>query len=150
MRNPVVAALLGPGLLALTASCAAPPAPAGRLLLNNFSFEPTVVQAVLAAGPACAIGDPGAATEFALPPNGTRVIPAPPGFDICWRREPIAGESTASSPTGQWTAWSRAYTATGRFVDAIVEVPSPLNAVVAEAEKAPVPIQPLSPQLPLK
>ena len=69
------------------------PAPAGRLMLNNFSFEPTRVQAALAAGPVCAIGDPGAAIEFVLPSNGTRVIPAPPGIDICWRRELIAGET---------------------------------------------------------
>ena len=101
----------------------AQPVPAGRLMLNNFSFEPTLVQAALAAGPVCAIADPGAATVFVLPPNGTRVIPAPPGFDVCWRRELVAGETEATPPPEQWTAWSRAYTGPGRFLDAVVHVP---------------------------
>ncbi len=150
MRTLAVGALLGSGLLALTASCAAPPAPAGRLLLNNFSFEPTVVQAVLAAGPDCAIGAPGGASEFVLPPNGTRIIPAPPGFDVCWRRELIAENTTGYPPTDRWMAWSRAYTGTGRFVDAVVEVPPSPNAVVAAVEKTPVAMQPTPRQLPPK
>ena len=78
----------------------AQPPPAGRLMLNNFSFEPTRVQAVLTAEPACAIADPGATIEFVLPSNGTRVIPAPPGFDICWRRELVAGETAGTPPAG--------------------------------------------------
>jgi hypothetical protein len=122
------------------------PAPGGRLMLNNFSFEPARVQAVLASGPACAIGDPGAATEFILPPNGTRVIPAPPGIDICWRRELVAGETKDIPPTGPWTAWSRAYTGPGRFLDAVVVTPSPPAAVVAAVERAPAP--PPSPPVP--
>jgi hypothetical protein len=117
------------------------PPPAGRLMLNNFSFEPTRVQAVLASGPACAIGPsgaaPGAATEFVLPPNGTRVLPAPPGFDICWRRELIAGETKEIPPAGPWTAWSRAYTGSGRFLDTVVVTPSPPDIAVAMAERAP-------------
>ena len=53
------------------------PAPAGRLLLNNFSFEPTRIQAALVSGPVCAVGDPGTVTEFVLPSNcPTGVAPA--------------------------------------------------------------------------
>jgi hypothetical protein len=150
VRNLVVAALLGGGLAALTVSCVAPPGAAGRLMLSNFSFEPTAVQAVLAAGPDCAIGDPGATSEFMLPPNGTRVIPVPPGFDVCWRHELIGGNAAGGPPTNQWTAWSRAYTGSGRFLDAVVEIPTPPNAVVAAVRRAPVPVQPPSRQLPPK
>jgi hypothetical protein len=129
------------------------PAPAGRLMLNNFSFEPARVQAVLASGPACAVGDPAAATEFLLPPNGTRIIPAPPGIDICWRRELIAGETKDIPPTGPWTAWSRAYTGQGRFLDAVVVTPEPLPHVVATVENAPTPpppqpVRPAPPRFP--
>ena len=115
------------------------PAPAGRLMLNNFSFEPTRVQAVLVAGPACALADPGATAEFVLPSNGTRVIPAPPGIDICWRRQLVAGETKETPVTGPWTAWSRAYTGPGRFLDAVVLTPPTPPAVVATVEKAPPP-----------
>jgi hypothetical protein len=129
------------------------PLPAGRLMLNNFSFEPARVQAVLVTGPACAIGDPGAATEFVLPSNGTRVVPTPPGVDICWRRRLIAGEARETPLAGPWTAWSRAYTGPGRFLDAVVMTPSPPAAVVATAEKAPVtppppPVPPAPPRFP--
>jgi hypothetical protein len=196
VRILVASALLGAGLLAVTASCAIPPeaaapavappatvpsppapvaasaspspreveyvplpllwwrmlampAPAGRLMLNNFSFEPTLVQAALAAGPGCAIGDPATATEFVLPPNGTRVVPAPPGTDVCWRRQLIAGETTGTQPAEPWTAWSRAYTGPGRFLDAVVLTPSP-PVIVAAVEKtpAPPPAAPLPPPLP--
>ena len=152
MRKLVIAALLCPGLLAQTASCVAPPAPAGRLMLNNFSFDPTAVQTVLAAGPDCAIADPAAVSLFVLPPNGTRVIPAPPGFDVCWRNGPAAGDTavyaTGAEPRGLWTAWNRAYTGSGRFLDAVVEVPPRPNPVVATVEK-PVSTAP-TPQLPPK
>ncbi len=50
----------------------------------------------------------------------------------------------------QWMAWSRAYTGTGRFVDAVVEVPPLPNAVVAAVEKTPVAMQPPARQLPPK
>jgi hypothetical protein len=144
VRNLVAAALLGPGLLALTASCVAP-APAGRLMLNNFSFDPAAVQVVLAGGPDCTITAPGAVTEFVLPPNATRIIPAPPGFDVCWRREPAAAGPTGRPPD-QWTAWSRAYTGSGRFLDAVVEVPPPPR-VVATLPQTPVSAEPTPQQL---
>jgi hypothetical protein len=122
-------------------------APAGRLMLNNFSFEPTRIQAVLVTGPACAIGDPGAAPEFVLPPNGTRVVPAPPGVDICWRRQLIAGETRETPLAGPWTAWSRAYTGPGRFLDAAVMTPPPA-AVVENTPPPPSPVPPAPPRFP--
>ena len=105
-------------------------------MLNNFSFEPTRIQAVLVTGPVCAVGDPGAATEFVLPSNGTRVIPAPPGVDICWRRELVAGEARETPLAGPWAAWSRAYTGPGRFLDAVVMTPSAPDAVVENTPTA--------------
>jgi hypothetical protein len=126
------------------------PAPAGRLMLNNFSFAPTRIQAVLAAQPVCAIGDPAAVTEFVLPPNGTRVLPAPPGWDICWRRQLAPGETRETPPEGPWTAWSRAYTGPGRFLDTVVVIPPPLPTAVAAVERAPVPPPPPLPTLPPK
>ena len=115
----------------------AQPAPAGRLMLNNFSFEPTPRsgRARIGAGLRARL-IPARSIEFVLPSNGTRVIPAPPGFDICWRRELVAGETKEIPPTGPWTAWSRAYTGPGRFLDAVVLTPPPVTAV-ATVEKAP-------------
>jgi hypothetical protein len=115
------------------------PLPAGRLMLNNFSFEPTRVQAVLVSGPACTVGDGGAVTEFALPSNGTRIVPAPPGFDICWRRALTTGEANETPGAGPWTGWSRAYTGPGRFLDAVIVIPPQPPAVAVAVEKAPPP-----------
>jgi hypothetical protein len=118
------------------------PAPAGRLLLNNFSFETTSIQAVLAAQSVCAIGDGGVVTEFVLPPNGTRILPAPPGWDICWRRRLTPGEVKEIPPDGPWTAWSRAYTGSGRFLDIAVVIPPPFRVTVAAGDGATVAPEP--------
>jgi hypothetical protein len=101
------------------------PGPAGRLTLSNFSYDTARVQAVLTTGPSCAVGDPAAAADFALPLNATRVIATPPGADVCWRRD--APPSSPSSPAEMtpriepavagWSEWNRAYTASGRFID---------------------------------
>ena len=81
----------------------------GQLTLSNYRFERASIQAVATAAPDCAAVDPSTpATQFDLPFKGTRVIPAPPAADICWRRV---------VPGGQWTPWSRAYTAAGRTID---------------------------------
>lgn len=120
------------------------PLSAGRLMLNNFSFVPVRMQAALTAGPVCEIADPRSAVAFVLPANGTRVIPAPPGFDVCWRRERIAGEAVATPAAGPWTAWNRAYTGPGRFLDANVVTPTP-PAVAAAEQQAPAPPPPPGP-----
>jgi hypothetical protein len=50
---------------------------------------------------------------FALPLNGTRVIEAPPGADVCWRRE--IAEAPSAQP--RWSEWNRAYLSAGRSID---------------------------------
>jgi len=112
--------LLASVLLGLTASCAwAPPqAPAGRLTLSNLTFEATRVQVVLASGPDCAAGHGAANAEFVLPLNGTRIIPAPPGADVCWRRALVSATAPGAAPAAPWTEWNRAFTAPGRLLDA--------------------------------
>ncbi|HXC28049.1 MAG TPA: hypothetical protein VNV38_08845 [Stellaceae bacterium] len=82
----------------------------GQLTLSNDRFIEASVQAVMATGPDCAPADPSApSTAFDLPFKGSRVIEAAPSADVCWRRQ---------LANGQWTDWSRALTASGRYVDA--------------------------------
>jgi hypothetical protein len=84
--------------------------PPGQLTLSNNRFDRAAIQAVMAAGPDCTPVDPSApAAAFDLPFKGTRVLVAAPNTDICWR-EQVAG--------GLWTDWNRAFTASGKFVDA--------------------------------
>lgn len=83
-----------------------------RLTLSNFAFDRAHVEAVVTTNPDCAARDSGvvATSDFALPLNGTRIIEAPPGADVCWHRE----RRDASG----WTPWNRAYLSTGRSIDA--------------------------------
>ncbi len=94
------------------------PPPAGRLTLSNFSFPNAHVQAVITGYPDCAVRDGTAASDFVLPLNGTRVIDAAPGADVCWRRalEPGPAQATPPSVPG-WTEWNRVYTSSGRSID---------------------------------
>jgi hypothetical protein len=90
----------------------------GRLTLNNFSFDRVQVEAVITASEVCNLRIPGdAVSSFELPLNGTRIIVAPPGADVCWRRrvEPAPGQSGTASA---WSDWSRAYIARGTPVNA--------------------------------
>lgn len=100
---------LSAAALLATASCSYFSPPPGQLALSNYRFESASVQAVVTAAPDCGALDSSApATRFDLPFKGTRVIAAGPGSDICWRR---------AVPGGQWTAWNRAFTASGRRID---------------------------------
>jgi hypothetical protein len=92
------------------ASCTTLLAPApGQLALTNYRFDHAAIQAVVTAAPDCSAADAvPPTTAFDLPFKGTRVIVAAPAADICWRRQ-VAG--------GQWTAWNRAFTASGRSID---------------------------------
>lgn len=95
----------------------AAPAP-GRLTLNNFSFDRVRVEAVVTVSEVCNVRVAGDAESlFDLPLNGTRIITAPPGSDVCWRRqvEPAAGQTGGASG---WSDWSRAYIARGTAVNA--------------------------------
>jgi hypothetical protein len=82
--------------------------PPGQLTLSNYRFDHVNIEAAVTAAPDC--GAPATpSTAFELPIKGPRVIIAAPNADICWRRQ---------GPGGQWTDWSRAFTASGRFIDA--------------------------------
>ena len=95
-------------VLLLAAACGPLFPGPGELTVSNFRFPSASVQ-VATANPDC--GGQGfgvAALAFDLPFKGTRVIPATPGTDICWRRQ---------MPGGQWSEWNRAFTASGRSID---------------------------------
>ncbi|GEM_PF-3403032 len=134
---PAVAQLPPPPPIAPLPPAVAPveqapaPAPAGsgmwpfwvtpasqRLTLSNFSFDQARVEAVVTANADCNEREVGvvARSDFAVPLNGTRIIEAPPGADVCWRRDLAAGPGGAA-PTG-WSEWNRAYLSTGRSIDA--------------------------------
>jgi hypothetical protein len=83
--------------------------PPGQLTLSNYRFDHANIEAVVTAAPDCVAAPATPTSAFDLPFKGTRVIVAAPNADICWRRE-VTG--------GQWTDWSRAFTASGRFIDA--------------------------------
>jgi len=99
------------------AGLAGPPSP-GRLTLSNFSFDTAHVEAVVTAAPDCAVREGTMASAFVLPLNGTRVIEAAPGADVCWRRA-IDPRTAAGAPpsTPGWTEWNRAFLSSGRSVD---------------------------------
>lgn len=121
-KGGYVRVLLSAGLLLATAGCAGsawPPqwvwtpswAPhPGQLTLSNDRFTMASVQAVMATGPDCAPANPAApATAFELPFKGTHVLKAAPNADVCWRRQ---------LAVGRWSEWNRAFTGSGRYVDA--------------------------------
>jgi len=92
--------------------------PGGRLTLSNFSYAIAHVQTVVTGFADCEARPGTQASDFTLPLNGTKVVIAVPGADVCWRRavEPTLGEAPARVAPG-WTEWSRVYTSTGRTID---------------------------------
>ncbi|HEY1299548.1 MAG TPA: hypothetical protein VGF07_03575 [Stellaceae bacterium] len=111
-----LAAIVPAFALLCAAGCTPPPVQPGALQLSNLNFGPTHVEAVITANPDCAARGPGylSTLEFLLPPNSTKLIGAPPGADICWRRDRDPGQPVA----GEWSPWGRAYVAPGRRIDA--------------------------------
>jgi hypothetical protein len=107
----------GPFPFAQLAGLVSPPPP-GRLTLSNFSFDTARVEAVVTAAPDCAARDGTTTSDFVLPLNGTRVIQAVPGADVCWRRA-IDPKTAAGAPpsTPGWSEWNRAFLSSGRSVD---------------------------------
>ena len=102
----------------LFAPLGSPGAPPGRLTLNNFSFDHARVQAVITSYPDCAVHEGTATSDFVLPLNGTRVIEAAPGTDVCWRREIAPGTVQGVAPTTPgWTEWNRVFLSSAGVVD---------------------------------
>ena len=94
------------------------PPPPGRLTLGNFSFEHARVEALITPYPDCASRQGTAASNFELPLNGTRVIEAAPGSDVCWRRQIEPGKDDEVAPaTRGWSEWNRVFTSSGRSID---------------------------------
>ena len=116
--SPVVVAAPAPMLpLPFAWLVASAPSP-GRLTLNNFRIDKARVQAVITPYPDCAVREGTATSEFVLPLNGTSVIEAAPGSDVCWRRATAPGTAAGAAPSTQgWTEWNRAFLATARSVD---------------------------------
>lgn len=104
-------------IVLLCAESCAPPAPLpGRLQLSNPNFGLINVEAVITANPDCAAREDGyvSTLEFTMPNNATKFIDAPPGADVCWRRDRNPGRA---SP-GRWSRWDRAYLVPGRTIGA--------------------------------
>ena len=79
----------------------------GHLQLSNFRFDRAQIEAVVAAAPDCSAPTP--PIDFELPFKGTRVIDAPGGADVCWRRQVAPG---------QWSEWNHAFIAGGLSTEA--------------------------------
>src|SRR5882757_5168646 len=81
----------------------------GRLTLSNFSFDSAHVVAVVTTSPDCSAPAEGdAQSDFRLPLNGTRIITARPGADVCWRRQ-LEPDETPNAKGDGWTGWNRAF-----------------------------------------
>ena len=130
VKGDLVRSLLLSAILVGAASCTLPPPEPGRLTLSNFSFAGARVEAVVTANADCNPRTVGmVARAFVLPLNATRVIAAPPGADVCWRRELAAEPETPNLtppavppgvPAGRprWSGWNRAYLSLAPTVDA--------------------------------
>jgi hypothetical protein len=104
-------------IVLLCAGSCAPEAPGpGRLFLSNPDFPLINVEAVITANPDCEARDAGYVSTlvFTMPNNATKFIDAPPGADVCWRRDRNPGRP---SP-GRWSRWDRAFLVPGRIIDA--------------------------------
>ena len=103
-------------IVLLCAGSCAPDAPGpGRLLLSNPDFPLINVETVITANPDCEALDSGyvSTSGFIMPNNSTRFIDAPPGADVCWRRDRNPGRPAP----GRWSRWDRAFLVPGRTID---------------------------------
>jgi hypothetical protein len=116
MRRLLIPVAVIPAALLSLVCCTA--AGSGRVTLSNFVYDRARVETFVTSFPDCELRVGMTTTSFELPLNGTRVIDTPAGSDVCWRRiEPPFAEAT---PPGVplTPPWNRAYTASGRIVDA--------------------------------
>jgi hypothetical protein len=113
-----VAAVPLPNLLAWMFA-SPPPGPwHGRVTLSNFSYEDAHVQTVITPYADCEVHPGATSNDYELPLNGTRIVAARPGSDICWRRELPPGPTPAGTQlVSGWTGWSRVFTASGSAID---------------------------------
>jgi hypothetical protein len=114
-----VMAVYAPNPLAWLFTTFAAPVP-GRLTLSNFTYESARVQAVITPFGDCQERAGTAISDFEIPLNGTRIIAALPGADVCWRRALLPGPSPTTPGVeilSGWTDWSRAFTSSGRSID---------------------------------
>src|SRR5262249_55252365 len=105
-----------PIALLLCAGSCAPEAPGpGRLLLSNPDFPLITVEAVITPNPDCEAraGRYVSSPRVLMPNNSTRFIDAPPGADVCWRRDRNPGRPVP----GRWSRWDRAFLVPGRTID---------------------------------
>jgi hypothetical protein len=94
------------------------PTPPGRLTLSNFSYDHAQVQALITPFPDCVVREGAATSAFVLLLNGTRVIEAAPGADVCWRRALEPGTRAGAAPsTPGWTEWNRVFLSSAGLVD---------------------------------
>ena len=86
----------------------------GRLQLSNPNFGLINVEAVITANPDCDARDDGyvSTLEFTMPNNATKFIDAPPGANVCWRRDRNPGRPAP----GRWSRWDRVLLVPGRVI----------------------------------
>ena len=98
------------------ALCTPRPVEPGKLRLSNPHFGMTHVEAVITANADCNARDEGYVSTLELTCRTMRrsFIDAPPGADVCWRRDRDPDQPVA----GLWTPWDRAYLAPGRTLGA--------------------------------
>jgi hypothetical protein len=94
------------------------PTPPGRLTLSNFSYDHAQVEALITPFPDCVAREGTTNSAFMLALNGTRVIEAAPGADVCWRRALEPGTRAGAEPTTPgWTEWNRVFLSSAGRVD---------------------------------
>jgi len=90
-----------------------------RLTLSNYDYDTVRVQVVVTPFPDCEFRPGITPAEFILPLNATRILQAPAGADICWRREVVSATQPDMPAHGVgWGLWNRAYMSNGHSVDA--------------------------------
>jgi len=114
-----VMAVYVPNPLAWLLTGFAQPAVPGRLTLSNFSYDSAHVEAVITPYPDCEARPGTAVSDFEIPLNGTRIVAALPGADVCWRRAlpPSSPKTATTAGVPGWTGWNRVFTSSGRSID---------------------------------